>query len=284
MHTASSFSLPSPDGRIIATIAPPKLVLRSASSLEIIRTIDIGLDFASRINFLRWFVSAKRDSQPSNLSDGTLRTTDLALRVLVADEDTVKVWDVYSPNFKATIEGASSGIGKVANVEFGQSADEILVFSECNVKLIVWSLSTGRSIQIRDPKFSTKGFGYRPRTGHLALLTRPASHDIVTVHKPRTYEVINSIATPTLDAQGLRWSPDGRWFAVIESASSGYKASIYTADGNLYKSYSGAQNEGPKGLGIRIMEWCPTGKSLAIGDYDSKITFLNNKTVSVLCL
>jgi hypothetical protein len=63
-----------------------------------------------------------------------------------------------------------------------------------------------------------------------------------------------------VDAQGLKWSPDGRWLAVWDSASSGYKVFIYTPDGHLYRTYTGTEN-GFNGLGVKIIEWSPKGST-----------------------
>jgi WD40 repeat protein len=198
-------------------------------------------------------------------------------RVLVYDTDVVMFEYVphsQAPGTSALIEG----VGKIAYVEFGQP-DQILVFSEGLIKLTIWSTTTARGIELRDPKFTTKGYSYR-HSGHFAFLSRPGQQDILTIHEPGSYEVIASVVLPTSDAQGVKWSPDGRWLAVWDSPSSGCRVLIYTADGNLYRTYSGNQDIQSLGLGIRSIEWC--GSELAIGDHDRRITILKNNTVSLM--
>jgi len=166
------------------------------------------------------------------------------------------------------------------------------VFSP-QLKMTVWSLRTAKQIDIPHPKFSSKGkvpgadlrnyrssllqgFGYRTCTSHFALLTRPATHDIVSVHCHTTYRTVAKFTLPTMDAQGLKWSPCGRWIAVWDSASSGYKVLIYTADGHLFRT-----REKPcEGLGIKTVEWSPASEFLVVGSYDGKISFLSTYTFS----
>ncbi|KAH0552996.1 hypothetical protein GP486_006807 [Trichoglossum hirsutum] len=300
---SSQHSIPSPNGAFIATLVPPRLFLRSTSSLEPIRIINVNPDFASRVSFIRWSprIATESTSTCSSVSplasrsgyfegaattkrrsgiDKTEEEGGSSMRILLADEDTVRVWDVSDAKWTAAVQGVGGGLGKIANVEFGRNADEVLVFSEFGVKLTLWSLVSGRSVEIRDPKFTSKGYGYRPCTSHFALLTRPAAHDVITIHAHTTYRLVNSFSVPTTDAQGLRWSPCGRWIAVWDSASSGYKVLVYTADGHLYRTYAAGQDGKVDGLGVKSLEWSPQGDYLAVGGHDKRITLLSNFTFS----
>ncbi|KAI9846635.1 MAG: hypothetical protein M1838_001212 [Thelocarpon superellum] len=279
----SQHAVPSVDGTLIATVIQWQLILRSSTSLDPIRFITLDPAFAARVQFLRW-----SDSVIPHEATGDVDVfpapgaTDPPPRLLLADGDTVKVWDTSDPAWSATIDGAGGGVGKIANVFFGGTSNEVLVFAECGVKVTVWLLDAGRSIEIRDPKSVSAGhgYGYRPRTGHFALLTRPAAGDMVTIHAPGAYEVLHSFTVATVDAQGLKWSPCGRWIALWDSASSGYRVLIYTADGHLYRTFMGAQLDGSGGLGVKSVEWSRRGDYLAIGDHEKQVTLLNSSTFS----
>ena len=275
-------SIPSFDGAFIATLLPSQLVLQSATTLDPLRTISLDPDYVSRVRCLRW-------SPPSSGAlDNRSRRSWLApeeqpsvpQRLLLADDDSVRVWDIYATNWHGVIDGAGGGLGKIAHVDFGCDADEVLVFSDFAVKLTIWSLTTGRSIDIRDPKFSSRGFGYRPRTGELALLTRPAACDVVTLHARTTYKVLGSFKPSTSDAQGLAWSPDGRWITIWDAPSTGLRVLIYTADGHLFRTYCGSADDGSGGLGVRSLEWSHAGDFLAVGDHDKRVILLNGITFS----
>jgi hypothetical protein len=103
------------------------------------------------------------------------------------------------------------------------------------------NLTTSKSVDINSPKFyhpgnASKGFSYRPGTKNLALLTRSGGKDIISIHARESLEVMRSWHPETIDAQGIVWSPDGRWLAAWESASQGHRIFVYTADGHLYKT------------------------------------------------
>jgi len=177
-------------------------------------------------------------------------------------------------------------MGKIANVEWGSDDSEIFVFSEFGGKVTVWSLWNGRSIEIKSAKFATKGYGRsRPSgSGIFALLTRPATQDAVTLHASSSYATFKTYTLPTTDAQGLRWSPNGCWLTVWDTPANGYKILIYTADGNLYRTYSGDYyDDDLLGLGVKTVEWSADSNYLAIAGYERDVVLLSTKTVSSRC-
>jgi WD40 repeat protein len=153
----------------------------------------------------------------------------------------------------------------------------------------LFNLLTSKSIEINSPKFYSpancaKGYGYRPKTGSLALLARSGGKDIVSIHAGSTREAIRSWYPETVDAQALYWSPDGKWQAVLESAGQGHKILFYTADGHLYKAWNGptpicAEDEHISlGAGVRIVQWAPKGDYFAVSDYGPQVMLLSAPT------
>lgn len=188
-------------------------------------------------------------------------------------------------------------MGKNVAVEFGRDENEVLVWSDFASRVMVWCLKTGRTVEIRDPKFGGKesrGWGYRPDGGEkraegrgsvLALLCRSGGMDMLVLLAPKTYTVIRKVELVTQDAQGLRWSRDGKWLAVWDAASVGYTLCIYTADGHLYRTISREPSEelndwGIEGLGIKTVEWVPGNEWLAVGGWDRRVRILSTKTFS----
>ena len=162
----------------------------------------------------------------------------------------------------------------------------------------VWSLDTGRMVaELKDPKFFgsagaiVKGCGWSrdgqaesagsgSDRGVFALLTRPGAQDIITLYAGKEFTVIKSWTCDTLDAQGIKWSPDGRWLALWDAASMGYKAQVYTADGHCFRTYHGDYfNDELRGLGVKRVEWEPNGMWLALASWEQGVTLLDTRKV-----
>ena len=92
----------------------------------------------------------------------------------------------------------------------------------------------------------------------------------------------------TIDAQGLKWSPDGKWIAIWDIASAGTKVLIFTADGQLFRTYSGPSGvDDSFDLGVKQIEWSPApnqgvSEILAVGKVNGNIDILRTRTVSCL--
>jgi WD40 repeat protein len=243
-----------------------KVILRSTRSLEILRVITLPTEISSSIQWFLWSTSSKR--------------------VLICASDYICVYSTINQQFAAKISNPTSGTAKITSVNFGAADDEVLVFTDFGLKLTVFNLSTSKSIEIASPKFyspgtSSKGYAYRPRTSSLALLTRSGGKDVLSIHASYTYEVLRSWNADTVDAQGLSWSPDGKWLALVDSAGQGHKILFYTADGHLFKVWNGPtpisyeDRELAMGAGVKMFEWAPNGDYLAVGDYSSRLVLLS---------
>ncbi|PYH49389.1 WD40 repeat domain-containing protein [Aspergillus saccharolyticus JOP 1030-1] len=206
-------------------------------------------------------------------------------RLLCASDARVSVWQLNSLQLLAEIESIEP---KATYVDFGGDENEIIYFHAWNTKVTVFGLDTGRSQVIRAPKFSnTNGFAYRPKTRQLAILLKPDAADLLTIHEFGSYELIGRAILPTVDAQGLKWSPDGRWITVWDTASAGTKVLIFTADGQHFRTYTGLPNSDTSfDLGVRSVEWSTVSKArgaselLAVGKVDGTVDILNTRTFS----
>ncbi|MCJ1467897.1 hypothetical protein MMC07_006522 [Pseudocyphellaria aurata] len=262
---SSQHSVPSPDGRYVATVHESRLEIRLSAKAVIIQSFPLPRDGIAKWRFLQWSGRSGAKAEGSN-------------RVLLANGDTIRIWDVGDSQWSAVVNGATSGLGEIARVCFGFSANEILVFSSFGVKVTVWSLATSRGHEIKDPKSLPTCYDYRPRTGHLAILTRESAHDTLMLLAPGTCELLGSVDLTTVDAQGVKWSPDGQWLAIWDAASMGYKVSIFTADGHLFKVFSGGQDTDNIGMGIKTLNWSSSDCSLNIGGFDQRTVILQRNT------
>ncbi|KAF9734590.1 hypothetical protein PMIN02_012044 [Paraphaeosphaeria minitans] len=296
-YKATSLSAPSPTASHIACLTGARLQIRSLVTFELVRNIPLPQTHDVRRSQIAW---SPPSASPSGASTPPRRSSVLpprSHRILVADDDTTRVYDLRDDNWTAVISNGSGGMGKNVTVEFGRDEDEVLIWSDFASRAMAWSLKTGRTVDIRDPKFSGKdgrGWGYRPcseeqgvggRGSVLALLCRSPGVDMLMLLAPKTYDVINRVELTTQDAQGVRWSSDGRWLAIWDAASVGYSLCIYTADGHLYRTISRELPDEPsewgiEGLGIKTVEWVPGDDWLAVGGWDRRVRILSTKTFS----
>lgn len=205
-------------------------------------------------------------------------------RMLCASDSRILVWQLSPLQQHAEVESVEPG---ALNVDFGGDEKEVIVFHAWNTKVTIFALDTGRSQVIKTPKYSHhNGFGYRPMTRQFAILLKPDANDVLTIHEFRSYELIGQAILPTVDAQGLKWSPDGKWVAIWDTASMGTKVLVFTADGQPFRTYTGPpDSDSALDLGVRCIEWSPvssiTGLSeyLAVGKVNGSLDLLRNKTV-----
>ncbi|KAL5354427.1 hypothetical protein ACLOAV_000516 [Pseudogymnoascus australis] len=267
---SSAHCLPSPDGAYIATIIQAKLIIRTTRSLQATRAIPLPAAFSTSISNLLWSPSSQR--------------------ILLSSDNSIRVFSAVTPQYSATIASPTSETTKAVYISFGASHDEVIVFSDFGLKLTIFNLTTSTSIDIPGPKLflpgnAAKGYGYRPKTQHLALLSRGSGKDVISLHSKETYKVFRSWNPDTIDAQALSWSPDGKWLAVIESAAQGHRILFYTADGHLFKAWTGPRpTEDEKdidcGAGVKTVEWSVDGRQLAVGDYSQRVTLLSTANFS----
>ena len=239
------------------------MVIYSSHTGSAVREFTLGSDFATNCRHILW------SGEYNGLCD----------RILLADDDTIHIHDVTDPKWHACIDKASTTLDKIAKLKFGFTNNEVLVFSDFGFKLTIWSVVTCRGVEMRDPKYNVQCYSFRPRSGHLALLTRAGAHDVLMLLSPENHELIDTVELTTVDAQEVAWSPDGCWLAIRDVASSGHKVMIYTADGHLFKTYTSIENTVDISLGIKCMEWNPLTAVLAIGDYNENVTILSRNTV-----
>ncbi|KAF2873980.1 hypothetical protein BDV95DRAFT_539138 [Massariosphaeria phaeospora] len=294
----TSLPIPSPSGTHVASLSGARLQIRCLASHDIIRSITLPSSHDLRTSRIAWSPPAAAHSSGAS-TPPRRRPTPRSHRILIADDENTRVYDLCDEKWNAVISNGSGGMGKNVHVEFGSMQDEVVVFSDFASKVTVWCLRTGRTVEIKDPKFSGRegrGWGYRPqqeewqegRGAVLALLCRTSGQDVLLLLAPRTYDVLTRVELPTTDAQGLKWSRDGRWIAVWDSAASGYRLCIYTADGHLYRTVtreppSPTTDEEPhdysvEGLGIKTVEWVPGNAWLALGGWDRRVRILSTRT------
>ncbi|KAL6707485.1 hypothetical protein ACN47E_004055 [Coniothyrium glycines] len=290
---STSLTVLSHTGSHSACLHGARLQIRCLTTFEIVRNIALPSSHNARASQIAWSPPAlPAASTPLRSSPKPLAQSN---RVLVSDEDTTRVFDLRDEKWTATVSNGSGGMGKNVHVQFGVSEDEVVVWSDFCAAVKIWNLRSGRSVEIRDPKFigkENRGWGLKPASeqpgqtragGVVALLCRTSGADVLLLLAPHTYTTLNRIELHTTDAAGIKWSRDGRWLAVWDAPSAGYKLCIYTADGHLYRTITrepldDASEWAIEGLGIKSVEWCPGNAWLAVGGWDRRVRILSTRT------
>ncbi|KAI8817774.1 uncharacterized protein EV422DRAFT_590168 [Fimicolochytrium jonesii] len=238
----------SPDGRYLATAVQFRVVIRDAETLQILHLFTC----TDSVQLVEW----SPDSQ-------LVCCASLKLGV-------VQVWSLLDEEWTAKI---SEGVAGCTNVVWTPDSRHLLSFSEFQLRTTVWSLTTKDACYMQYPKYSDKGFCFRRDGKYLALLERVDCKDYVGIYACDEWSSVKRFALPTNDAENIAWSPDGQYIAAWESMLE-YKVYIHHPDGRLAGTYSAYDS----GLGIKTVQWSPSGQFLAVGSYDQKVRLLNYYT------
>lgn len=302
---ASAHCLPSPDGRLVATLLPTGIHIQTVDRLqEFADVVDLPEDLSvSAVVSFQWSPSSQL--------------------VLVATSDQIFVAAVLASTgdgnkpFQAVIRNPSLPVvAKPTFVGFGASDDHVCLCSAYGLKFAIFDLKTSKTVEILNPKLynsasvCSRGFSFRPESHHLALLTRTSGKDWVSVHDPTVSTPIASWAPDTIDAQGLVWSPAGRWLTVWESPAHGRKILFYTPDGHIFKTWTGSasgvatrQANGDDGggghdasvvdphtdtsvvdellgAGVKIVQFSANARVLAVGDASRTVRLVDMTSIT----
>ncbi|KAK0621360.1 hypothetical protein B0T17DRAFT_286091 [Bombardia bombarda] len=269
---SSAHCLPSPDGRHIATLYPSVINVRAVRGLDVVHVVKLPQDFSGPILSFQWSPSSRL--------------------LLVAGPDQIRVASALEDDgFHATIRNPVAPGTKPIYVGFGATDTEVCIISPFGLKFAVFDLASSKAVEIANPKSlrpspASNGFSFRPGTRHLALLTRAGGKDMISLHDFPTRELHRSWAPDTIDAQGLVWSPDGRWLVVWESPAHGHKLMFYTADGYLFKTWQGPASplledrDYALGPGVKAAQSSADARYLAVGDSSRRISMFTMASAS----
>ncbi|KAI9325583.1 WD40-repeat-containing domain protein [Obelidium mucronatum] len=238
----------SPDARLVATVVDARVVVRDAASQQ------IAALFAC-------------DEAPAHVA----WAPDAAL-LAVATRRTATVWSLADPQWRAVVDAGAAGL---ARLRWAPDARSLLVFSDFQLRVTVWSLVAGDAASIQHPKYCDRGFGFRADGRYFALCERRDGKDTLSVYDCEDWTLVKHFPVDTSDLEDIAWSPDGRFIAVWDSILE-YKILIYSPDGRLISCYSA--NHDPGVLGIKSVNWSPSAQFLAVGSFDEKLRLINNMT------
>ncbi|KAI8617294.1 WD40-repeat-containing domain protein [Chytriomyces sp. MP71] len=238
----------SPDASLLATGVEHRVVVRDAETLSITQVFALAKGSVDALLFScdSCFVAAASRASA-----------------------TLCVWSLVDEWSCAIAEGVAG----IAHVKFAPDGRHLLVFSDFQLRITVWSLVTKDAAYIQFPKFKDKGYCFRKDGRYFALAERKECKDTVSIYDCEDWTLLKHFPVDTSDLEDIAWSPDGRFIAVWECLLE-YKMLIYSPDGRLITSYSAYE----PGLGIKSAAWSPSSQFLAIGSYDDKCRLIHNMT------
>lgn len=256
----------------MATLSASSIHVRAVESLHTIRDIELPRDFSGPVTSLQWSPSSRL--------------------FLVASAHQIHVYSTAEDGFHAAIRNPLPPAAKPVLVGFGASDFQICLCASLGLRFAIFDLRSSKAVEIANPKFYAtpsaccRGFCFRPRTGHLSILTRISGKDMISIHDPASIQPQRSWSPDTVDAQGLIWDPDGHWLLTWEAPAHGHKVLFYSPDGNLLKTWSGPQplvaadSDLRLGPGVKLLEFSADARRLAIGDSSRRICILDMASVT----
>ncbi|ORY45197.1 YVTN repeat-like/Quino protein amine dehydrogenase [Rhizoclosmatium globosum] len=254
---------------LLATAVEHRLVVRDAETLQIAALFSCS----ANVDVVAWAA----DSQ--------------LVAVASKAKKCAQIWSIVDPDWKCCIDEGVSGL---SNILWSPDARHLLVFSDFQLRITVWSLVSKEAVYIQYPKYSNKGYAFgmtaatllsqsvktarilfqymMPMTGRFSRynLTETGFNSSMDVNGSKGH---GTLSVETTDLEDIAWSPDGRFIAMWDTILE-YKVLIYSPDGRLISSYSAYEN----GLGIKGVSWSPSAQFLAVGSFDEKLRLINNMT------
>jgi len=218
------------------------------------------------------------------LSDGIRM---IALSVDLPDPEAYPMFDVttlpQSANPMADYQFGDQ-YGKVTFAEFVFDHRHAIVLFEMNTQASILSLTRPERYDVPNTKLAdSRGLAQSANGRYLALLLRFKGQDQIAVVSLAEDSIQHTIFNiPTMDAQGLRWSPDGEpVIAVWDTAAYGPSVSFFTAMGHCLmnlelstSAFSLLQHPlGVQGTGVTCIEWSKirNGYVLVVADGHGQI-------------
>ena len=263
-HTAVS-----PGGRFIACVSSNKLRVSYAHAPA--RSTDFAIRLQGRdVSSIKW-------SQNDN-------------HIVLCSAKQIEVINLDDPGHRIRLDNGSGGLGRFSSAEFVGGAQLLTVWEFGRAK--IWDLRSGKGTDLGDLKTICEGRAWQIRpqaSGHssmkpVAMLSRQGADDYLTVLFPSTDKTLQTIKIPSVDAQGLSWSPDGRWIAVMDTPSAATSVYFYTPDGHPFRTFPSNPSAETTGLGVKSLSWSGNSHLIALSKFDGKVVLLNTRTFAPLAM
>lgn len=243
----------SPDGKLLATAAMYRLMLRDVDTLQIVQIFSC----MDRIDRIEWSCDSK-----------------YVLCGIYA-RGIAQVWSVEQPDWHCKIDEGPLGL---AHVRWAPDGRHVLATSEFRLRITVWSLLDRSVFFLRFPKFAKSALSFSADGEHMALAHRRDGRDYVQVLACDGWSVIKRFDVSTKDLADLRYAPRGHTICVMDSILEP-QVLLYRDDGQLLAIHSMAPTPAA-GLGPKGFAWSPAADLLVICGFDECASVLHHGTWS----
>ncbi|XP_078039397.1 WD repeat-containing protein WRAP73 isoform X1 [Augochlora pura] len=254
----------SPDGRFIALAYQANLIIKNSKTLESI----LSFVFSDIIEYLEW----SRNSE----------------YVLCANikKTIIQVYCIHYPEWKYKLVEGSAGL---EGVTWAPDSKHILILSNFNIQVSIWSLENRSVNHIQNVKSSFYNLNFSPNGKKMAVVVSNEGEDSIEIYNTITWKLYKKLICGRLHTiDGICWSPNSELLCIWCSFSNEPKLIIYSdiLEGDIGVfcptqtiNSSEIRYEYHKELkGIESVKWMPSGQLLAVTGYNEMIVLLNHVT------
>lgn len=275
--------------------------MRSTRAMAVKRISELGDKFARAAHILKWDPVETEDEE----------------RLLIGSEDEVRVYIIGKWAGPGKEEGEQDGTilvgGRISNAvwltgtipttndEEPETVARIMVFGKDGVMgAQVWS-ADGVEVEVQGPKFSkVAGVITKGQETFFSVLCRPYTTDIINTYTLRKrgkklqgvpFDSI-VLSGVTLDAKSIKYSPSGRFIAILDTPVCGYAVHLLTTEfedcERVIHSYYGPHYlKTPLGVNIipaMTIEWLTVDNKevLLVADQSETVSILSTLTFKPL--
>ncbi|XP_076661539.1 WD repeat-containing protein WRAP73 [Halictus rubicundus] len=254
----------SPDGRFFALVYQANLIVKSSKTTESIHTFV----FTDIIEYLEW----SRNSE----------------YILCANikKTIIQVYSIHYPEWQYKLVEGSAGL---ESITWSPDSKHILILSNFNIQISVWSLENRNVSHIQNVKSSFRNLYFSPNGKKLAIVVSNEGDDTIEIYKTDTWKLYKKLICERLSTiDGICWSPNSELLCIWCSFSNEPKLIIYS---NVLESDIGVfcptQSTSSSEIGyqhhkelkgIESVKWMPSGQLLAVTGYNEMLVLLNHVT------
>jgi WD40 repeat protein len=126
----------------------------------------------------------------------------------------VQAWSLSQPDWTCKIDEGPAGI---AYARWSPDSRHILITSEFQLRLTVWSLVNTACVHVQWPKHGSRGVSFTKDGKFAAICTRRDCKDYINLLSCHSWEIMTVFAIDTVDLAGVEWSPDDSAIVVWDS-------------------------------------------------------------------